>query len=74
MRRLAAHHHLNAIQTTATSFFAKRYGATKSIEARDIRNPLPGQWKSVLTDECLELIDEKFPDLTVAYGRICCAD
>lgn len=69
-RRLAEHHDLNAIQTKAISFFAQRYSANRnSAQSQHIRNPVPGQWKSILTDECLDLIDYKFPDLTALYER-----
>ena len=67
---LANHHKFNYLQRKAISIFAEKYSAKNSSGNRHIRNPQPGQWRSTLTDECLDAIDRSFPGLLQAYDDI----
>lgn len=68
--RLARHHGLNCIQMKAIVFFARKYKAANSTKNAHIRNPQPGQWKEVLTKECLDALEREFPNLIDRYEKI----
>lgn len=65
--RLGKHHNFNAVQATALAYFVNKYKASNSRNNTHIRNPSPGQWKKTLTRECLEVLDQRFPELISRY-------
>lgn len=68
--RLGNHHSLNQLQLKALSYFVNKYKASNNTKNKHIRNPNPGQWKKTLTDESLDLLNLKFPDLIARYEKI----